>query len=142
MARPSVAPDKPLTPLEAAFVREYAIDRNGQQAAIRAGAKPASAKVTASRWLDKANVRAALANISSKAVQRANAKADTERAILTAEAIATEAWRIATDTANPAAARVSALTLVSKQFPEFSDKIDARVLHGVVSIERGTKGLT
>lgn len=38
--------------------------------------------------------------------------------------------------------KLSALNLLSKMFPEFSDKIDARILHGTVSVSRGTKGLT
>lgn len=42
------------------FVEEYASCRNGAAAAVRAGYAPGSAKVTASRLLTKANVRAAL----------------------------------------------------------------------------------
>ncbi len=38
--------------------------------------------------------------------------------------------------------KLSALALLAKTFPEFSDKIDARVLHGVVKVERGTRRLT
>jgi phage terminase small subunit len=42
------------------FAQEYTIDHNGAAAAVRAGYAPASAKVTASRLLTKANVRAAV----------------------------------------------------------------------------------
>jgi phage terminase small subunit len=49
-----------LTAHQDRFVDEYLIDLNGTQAAIRAGASPRSASVTASRWLANANVRAAI----------------------------------------------------------------------------------
>lgn len=39
------------------FVLEYLVDRNGTQAAIRAGASPHSAHATASRWLRRDDVR-------------------------------------------------------------------------------------
>ena len=53
--------NKPLSPKEQRFVEEYLIDSNGAQAAIRAGYARRSAKVTASRLLTKANLKAALA---------------------------------------------------------------------------------
>lgn len=45
-----------LTPKQAAFVREYLIDMNGYQAAIRAGYKPTNAAMQASRLLSDAKV--------------------------------------------------------------------------------------
>jgi phage terminase small subunit len=42
-----------LTPKQAAFVREFLIDRNGTQAAIRAGYSPKTAKVIATENLTK-----------------------------------------------------------------------------------------
>jgi phage terminase small subunit len=45
-----------------AFVREYTIDLNATQAAIRAGYSPRSANVHASRMLTNANILEALAN--------------------------------------------------------------------------------
>lgn len=59
-----------LTPKEAMFVREYLVDLNGTQAAIRAGYAPKSAKVTASRLLTKANIRAAIDEAKQIRVQR------------------------------------------------------------------------
>jgi len=56
----------PLTPKEEQFCAEYLVDRNGAQAAIRAGYAKKSAKVTASRLLTKANVKAHLAGLSSE----------------------------------------------------------------------------
>ena len=34
------------------------------------------------------------------------------------------------------------LSLLAKQHAQFSDKVDARVLHGVVKVERGTRSLS
>ena len=51
------AKKKALPPKQERFAREYLIDRNGTQAAIRAGFSPNSASVTASRLLAKAKVR-------------------------------------------------------------------------------------
>jgi len=45
---------------QAKFVREYVIDHNGKQAAIRAGYSSRSAEVTASKLLSIAKVRAAV----------------------------------------------------------------------------------
>lgn len=191
MPRPVVPADKPLTPLEAAFVREYQTDQNGKQAAIRAGASPASASVTAARWLAKANVVAALAKVNATAIQVVQER--TGEATVTAARVIEEAARIAfgdirelvtwtaesvtlhdSDSLTPAQAalvkevrvqkttttskdgsevvnetrevkvwdKLSALSLLARVFPEFSDKIDARVLHGIVKIDRGTRSLT
>lgn len=49
-----------LSPKERAFVREYLLDENGKQAAIRAGYAPNSAEVQASRLLSKDKVWAAV----------------------------------------------------------------------------------
>lgn len=47
-----------LTPKQEAFCREYLIDLNGKQAAIRAGYSPKTAEVQASRLLSNAKVQA------------------------------------------------------------------------------------
>ncbi|MBP6529478.1 MAG: terminase small subunit [Burkholderiales bacterium] len=49
-----------LTPKQSRFVDEYALDRNGAGAAVRAGYAAGSAHVTASRLLRNTNVGAAL----------------------------------------------------------------------------------
>ena len=46
---------------QARFVVEYCVDKNGTQAAIRAGYSPNGAEVTASRLLSRANVAAEIA---------------------------------------------------------------------------------
>jgi len=38
--------------------------------------------------------------------------------------------------------KLSALNILKSRHPEFSEKIDARVLHGIVRVERGTRSLT
>ena len=50
-----------LTLKQAAFIDEYIVCRNGAEAARRAGYGVLSARVTASRLLTKANIKAALA---------------------------------------------------------------------------------
>lgn len=120
-----------LTAKQQAFVREYAVDHNGTQAAIRAGASPASAKVTASRWLTNANVRAA---IDSADV------AVTKKLHRTAEDIAAFHWSVIDNPEYPIGERLKASNQEMRRFGEYSDKqeIDARV--GVVLV-RGTKRL-
>lgn len=49
-----------LTPKQARFIKEYMIDLNGAQAAIRAGYSKNGARVTASKLLSKANIARAL----------------------------------------------------------------------------------
>jgi phage terminase small subunit len=58
-----------LTPKQARFVEEYALDHNGTQAAVRAGYAPGSARVSASRLLTNAAVREAV-----DALERRNAE--------------------------------------------------------------------
>lgn len=54
------APSRELTPRQRAFVSEYLKDRNGKQAAIRAGYAPGAADVQASKMLALPKVRAAV----------------------------------------------------------------------------------
>src|SRR5687768_8577770 len=65
-----------LTPRQAAFVREYLVDLNGKQAAIRAGYGEASAEAAASRLLRVVKVKAEIdAKIAARA-SRIEVKAD------------------------------------------------------------------
>lgn len=54
------AHDGPLSKRQAAFVREYLIDFNATQAALRAGYSPKAARSVASRMLTFANVQTAI----------------------------------------------------------------------------------
>ena len=49
-----------MTPKQAAFIREYCVDRNGTQAAIRAGYSSKTANEQAARLLANVNIRAAV----------------------------------------------------------------------------------
>jgi phage terminase small subunit len=55
-----------LNPKQQRFVEEYLVDRNGTQAAIRAGYSPKTANVQASDLLAKPNIAAAVAEGSAK----------------------------------------------------------------------------
>ena len=59
-----------LTPKQARFVEEYAQDHNGAAAAVRAGYAARSARVTASRLLTKADVRAAVETLERHVAER------------------------------------------------------------------------
>lgn len=69
-------PERPLTPRELLFVREYAVDLNGKEAAIRAGYAPANAKVAASRLLKRPAVKAAVDAELAKKATRVDIRAD------------------------------------------------------------------
>jgi phage terminase small subunit len=58
------------------FAREYVIDLNGEKAAIRAGYAPKSAKVTASRLLTKANVKAIIAELTKQHAEKLDLKGE------------------------------------------------------------------
>lgn len=62
--------DKPLSNLRLAFCREYAIDHNGKQAAIRAGYSPKGAQVRGSELLTNRNVREEIARIETEKVDK------------------------------------------------------------------------
>ena len=100
----------PLTPKQERFVAEYLLDLNATRAAIRAGYAESSAHVTASRLLTNTKVRDAVAS-GQRAVQT--------RLHVTVEDIVARAWVIASEN-NPD--RVSALALLARRHPEFSDK--------------------
>ena len=55
---------------QAAFAREYCIDKNATQAAIRAGYRPRTAKEQASRLLTNINVRAEIERTLAASAER------------------------------------------------------------------------
>lgn len=75
-----------LNPKQAAFVREYLVDRNATQAAIRAGYSPKTAKEIGHENLTKPHVRAAIDAGTAK---------QTEAAGITGDRILRELGRIA-----------------------------------------------
>lgn len=79
-----------LSPKQAMFVKEYLVDLNGTQAAIRAGYSAKTADVQASRLLANAKVQAAIQEAMSKR---------SERVEITADMVLEHWWKVAT--ANP-----------------------------------------
>jgi phage terminase small subunit len=65
----------PLNAKQAAFVREYLVDLNATQAAIRAGYSARTAKVQGSRLLTNADVEAAIAAGTQRKAERAELSA-------------------------------------------------------------------
>lgn len=65
-----------LTPKQEAFCREYLIDLNGKQAAIRAGYSPKTAEVQASRLLSNAKVQAYSKMLMEARTERTQIDAD------------------------------------------------------------------
>lgn len=65
--------DRALTSREDAFCTAYVADpkRNGTAAAIAAGYAPRSARVTASRLLTRANIRARISRLEAEAAEQA-----------------------------------------------------------------------
>jgi phage terminase small subunit len=59
-----------LTKRQELFCREYIIDMNGKEAAIRAGYKPDNAKVVASAMLAKPEIRFQVAKLQEKSFER------------------------------------------------------------------------
>lgn len=65
-----------LTPKQEAFVREYLIDLNGAQAAIRAGYAESGARTEGSRLLANADIQAAIAEAQAARAERTRIDAD------------------------------------------------------------------
>ena len=141
-----------LTAMQARFVAEYQKDENGTQAAIRAGAKADNAAITASKWLRLAKVQEALANVYSKALERAQVKLATDQAVASAEWIVTESVRlyercmqdvpVLTAKGEPtgvyqfdSAGANRALDRLAKRHAEFSDKHE---VNGSLTVEAVT----
>lgn len=78
--------DRPLTPKQAAFVREYMIDHNGTQAAIRAGYSARTANEQASRLLANVNIAWAVAKAQAELARKTETEAEWVRRRLKEEA--------------------------------------------------------
>lgn len=65
-----------LTPKQATFVREYLLDLNGKQAAIRAGYSAKTAEVQASKLLSNPKVAAEVALLQEARAERTQVDAD------------------------------------------------------------------
>jgi phage terminase small subunit len=77
--KPQTKKEKPyqlLTPRQEQFCHEYLKDRNGTQAAIRAGYSPKTAQEQASRLLSKVMIRAKINQLIREQLDRIKIKAD------------------------------------------------------------------
>lgn len=83
----AVRPDPKLTPKQLRFVKEYMIDLNGTQAAIRAGYSAKTANEQAAQLLAKLSIQAAIS---------AEREKQQERTEITADRVLREAWSILT----------------------------------------------
>lgn len=106
---------KRLTPRQAAFIREYLIDLNATQAAIRAGYSPKTARSQGQRLLTNADIQQALEAAQAKAAAKANI---TVQDVL--NGLKTEAEN--TGEGSSHAARVAAWAHLGKHLGMFTDK--------------------
>ena len=114
-----------LTPRQEAFAREYSVDHNGRQAAIRAGYSPNGAEVTASQLLTKPKVQEALATHEHK---------HTTALTLTAELVLTGLLDIALN-GEREANRVRSWELLGKHLALFTDRVDITVTDAMLDAE-------
>ena len=75
-AEPAAEETNPLTPLEDAYCKEYIIDLNQTQAAIRAGYSKKCANVTGSKLMNKGSVRTRIFELMKNRAERLEISAD------------------------------------------------------------------
>ena len=120
-----------LTPKQTRFAEEYLLDMNATQAAIRAGYSEKTAGAQGFELLKKPEVQALVAERGNRVVEAVK---------VTVQDIVRVAWEIASDTTAQTGPRVSALALLAKRHPEFSEKhevhaeIDARIVQGIAQL--------
>lgn len=123
-------PDTELNPRQAAFVREFLVDRNATQAAIRAGyAGGQAAEVTGSRLLSHAKVAAALAAIDKKANETASRKLG-----ITKQYLADKLMEIAEHPKAPINVRRQTLMDLGKLLGHIVERREHRVINGVTDL--------
>ena len=106
-----------LTHKQAAFAREYLVDRNATQAAIRAGYSRNGAEVTGSKLLRNTKVAAKLAKGEKKLAHKADVSVEEVLRMLRREATAG-------DTDQPHQARIRAQELIGKHIGMFKDRME------------------
>lgn len=118
--------ERGLTPRQAAFVREYLIDLNAKQAAVRAGYSEATAQEQASRLLSNVKVRAAVdAGKADRAAELKVTASDVIR-ILLKEATADDGPTCKTG-------RVKAAELLGKHLAMFDERSKVEVTGDVTA---------
>ena len=108
-----------LTPRQERFAREYIVDRNGAQAAIRAGYSAKGASQQGSKLLALDKVRARVDELSKVAVSKTD---------MTVEWVLQNLRREALDAESNAGSRVRALELIGKYHGMFVDRVETREL--------------
>jgi phage terminase small subunit len=109
-----------LTPKQAFFVKEYLIDLNATQAAIRAGYSPKTANEQASRLLANVNVASVVQEEMDKRAKRTEIDADY---VLTGIRNVTETVAKEGEGFNPQAA-LKGYELMGKHLKLFTDKVE------------------
>lgn len=107
----------PLTPKQAAFVREYLVDLNATQAAIRAGYSPRTARAQGHRLLTDADIAAAIEAAQAERAERLQLTADDVLKGLYAEATYD-------GEGSSHSARVQAWAHIGKHLGMFTDKVE------------------
>jgi len=107
--------DKQLTPKQAAFCREYMIDLNATQAAIRAGYSEKTATIIGFENLTKPNIAERIAKASEKMCKKSE---------INAEYVLNGIKAIADDTKARDTDKLKAYELIGKHLALFTDKID------------------
>lgn len=127
-------PAKParLTPKQEAFVREYLVDLNATQAAIRAGYSAKTANVAGARLLANAKVAEAVAEAKTKRAERVQVTADwvLERLVenvdraMQAEPVRDREGNETGEYVYAGAVANKALELLGKHLGLFTDRVD------------------
>lgn len=122
-----------LTAKQAAFCREYVVDSNGTQAAIRAGFSERTAQEQASQMMALPHIRAEVERLRAPIV-KAN-KVTLESLVLEIE----EAWAIAKERKN-AAAMIAATTLKARLYGKLVDRLEDMVAREKLEADRASIG--
>lgn len=110
---------KPLTEKVAAFVREYLVDKNATQAAIRAGYSARGAGKTGHDMLQKPHIKAAVTR---------ELKAQAARTLITADKVLLDIQAIGDKalTAKEFAAALRSRELIGKHYKLFTDRLEIK----------------
>ena len=112
-----------LTPKKKQFVKEYLLDLNATQAAIRSGYSQRTAKAQGSRLLTDVDIQSQLAKAQQERTKRTEINADY---VLTNLRDIVEMFKVE----NPGAS-LKGLELLGKNLKLFTDRIEIRVIKGI-----------